>query len=172
MTLRIDDQVTPAFRRMRLTAPASLGVALDRAAVEVTNQAKLNAPSAFGTLRNSLTFTRPSRTRREIVAGFFKSRFVEEGTGTLGPTGRPSGLQQLPDAGIERIAQWIKRKGITPRTPGVTQEQLPWLIARKIARRGTPAQPFLGLALEAKRQRVVAFVAQGIRADTRKAGLA
>src|SRR3546814_3728838 len=42
--------------------------------------------------------------------------------------------------GVAGIAQWIRRKGIVPR-PGVTALQLPWLIARKIARDGTKAQP-------------------------------
>src|SRR3546814_13785625 len=43
-------------------------------------------------------------------------------------------------SGVAGIAQWIRRKGIVPR-PGVTALQLPWLIARKIARDGTKAQP-------------------------------
>src|SRR3546814_20758644 len=46
----------------------------------------------------------------------------------------------LSDQGVAGIAQWIRRKGIVPR-PGVTALQLPWLIARKIARDGTKAQP-------------------------------
>lgn len=48
---------------------------------------------------------------------------------------------------IRSILLWIRNKGITPRD-GISLNQLAFLIARSIARRGIPARPFIERAIE------------------------
>ena len=62
---------------------------------------------------------------------------------------------------------WIRRKGITP-VFARNQRDLAFLIRRKIARTGTPAQPFMEPAFDAVapklHDRLRASVARGIDA--------
>jgi hypothetical protein len=58
--------------------------------------------------------------------------------------GRRAGTRMPP---MRSILLWIRRKGITPRD-GISLNQLAFLIARSIARRGIPARPFIERAIE------------------------
>ena len=49
---------------------------------------------------------------------------------------------------LDLIEEWVRRKGITGRG-GETPRQLAYLIARKIARNGLPARPFVWPAYQA-----------------------
>ena len=128
------------------------------------------APKAEGDLHRNIQQGRITKLVHEIVSRARHGVFVEKGTGVYGPEGRPLGLGMLPDSGVAAIAKWIQRKGITARK--VTQAALPWVIARSIARRGTPAQPSAELAFNANRDRVQQLVAAAIARGIAELGLA
>lgn len=86
--------------------------------------------------RNGLTI--------EIVADFDYAAFIEFGTGprgqeTIGNTPTPPGWRWHSGNGgmppLEIIRRWCTRHGIPP--------EMAFVIARKIARRGLPARPFM-----------------------------
>lgn len=128
------------------------------------------APKAEGDLHRNIQQGRVSMLVHEIVSRARHGFFVEKGTGIYGPEGRPLNMGMLPDSGVAAIAKWIQRKGITARK--VSQAALPWVIARSIARRGTPAQPSAELAFNANRGRVQELVAAAIGRGIAELGLA
>lgn len=165
---------TGAVRGMALAGRLVLqkaGLALSQAAIVVRDAASVLAPKAEGTLSRMIQRRRAAVFVQEIVASAPHARFVEKGTGTYGPEKRPSGLRMLPDSGVAAIALWIQRRGIVPRSPGITPEQLPWIIARKIARDGTPAQPFMEPALEKSKPLIVSLIDRASRAGLAEAGV-
>lgn len=127
------------------------------------------APKAEGTLHRNIQGGRLALLMHEVVSRAAHGRFVEEGTGSFGPAKGRSGRLMLPDSGVAAIAAWIRRKGIQARK--VSQKALPWIIARKIARDGTPAQPSAELALNVNRPRVNALVQAAILEGLRELGL-
>lgn len=159
-----------AQRRAERAADAVLRT-LQAGAFRIERSAKRRAPVAFGVMRGSI------HTRGPVIAGIRKAisffvevgalyaKFVEFGTG---PAGRASadkspesqllrasigyahgaGSSKVPP--LDAIEQWVKRKGL-PRSAV-------WPIARKIARQGIPAQPFLIPAFREHKDRIAADV--------------
>lgn len=117
--------------------------AIGRGALELHREAVRLAPKADGTLIQQSGVEQRGVLERTVVFGARHANAVEEGTG---PGGQPTLADTLG---------WIKRRGITPRTPGMTEESLAFLIRRKIVANGTPAQPFAGPALDVMRPRLV-----------------
>lgn len=105
-------------------------------AFEVLGHAQQNAPSNFGRLRNSLTVDMGPRFRNEVSAtvgtDLTYAKAVEWGSRPHFPPVAPLEL-------------WVRRK---LRVPARRARSVAFLVARKISKRGTPAQPFLGPALE------------------------
>lgn len=104
-------------------------------AFEVLGHAQQNAPSNFGRLRNSLTVDLKSRTGEvsaTVGSNLQYAKPIEYGS-------RPHFPPLAP------IELWVRRK---LRVPANRVRSVAFLVARKIARHGTPAQPFLGPALE------------------------
>lgn len=118
------------------------------------------SPKAHGDLSRNIITGRIGMIVYEVVSRSAHSRYVEEGTGIYGPRRAAIGNQMLPNAGVARIAAWIARKGI--RAKFVTQEELPWIIARKIARDGTRAQPFMEPAFKSTQPRIQQLVRAAI----------
>ena len=114
--------------------------AISRSILEMARGARRNAPKAQSVLTNSI-LTRMSLDGLEGIARPTANygQAVEEGTGRYGPSGQASG--KLPP--VDAIQDWIDVKNIEPDDPTMTQEDLAYLIARSIAMRGTPAQPYL-----------------------------
>lgn len=54
-------------------------------------------------------------------------------------------------APISTLEQWIKAKGIQPRSPDTTPLQLAYLIQAGIAAHGSPAQPFAQPSIDAEK---------------------
>lgn len=107
-------------------------------AFEVLGHAQENAPSNFGRLRNSLTVDLKSRTGEvsaTVGSNLMYAKPVEHGSKPHWPPLAP-------------IELWVRRK---LRVPAARSKSVAFLVARKISRRGTPAQPFLGPALEQSR---------------------
>ncbi|WP_296050152.1 hypothetical protein [uncultured Alteromonas sp.] len=116
-----------------------------RATQEGTREAKREAPKADSTLTNSIAPKQLSYTHHQIITGPHYSRYVEEGTG-------PGGW--VPDKTME---DWLKVKGIRPRDPDMSMEQLVYLIQTHIFYTGTPSQPYLKPAAALIRKRLPAI---------------
>lgn len=139
----------PALLKMMQRHPTLFEQAINqifrRATQEGTREAKRKAPKADSTLTNSIAPKQLSLTHHQIIAGTHYKRYVEEGTG-------PGGW--VPDKTME---DWIKVKGIQPRDPEMSMEQLVYLIQTKIFYQGTPAQPYFHPAAQLIRQRLPAI---------------
>ena len=116
--------------------------ALGTGAALIQREAVRAAPKADGTLARNIQSGRLQVLLHQINSRAAHGAYVERGTGLYGPERRAPGKGGLGTNGLANIAAWIRRRGITPRN-GVTPQQLPFLIARKIARDGTRAQPYL-----------------------------
>lgn len=131
MTIRHNTpQVADALKRLPESVITEMDGALARGAVEITHEARERAPKDSSTLTNSIAPRRVTLLEHHITAAQDYASFREDGTR---PGGKPS---------LDRMMAWIRRKGITPRAD-TDARGLAFLIARKIAREGTPAQPFM-----------------------------
>ena len=150
--------VVAAFMRSPQVMASEVDLGLKRGALEVGRTERQAAPKAFGTLAQSVIDRRVASMHHQVTAGVNYALAVERGSG---PGGSPS-QQTLED--------WIRVKGIAPRTPGTTTRALAFLIGRKIRRRGTPAQPFAEPTLREKQPRVLQLVRQSLERGVRKVG--
>jgi phage gpG-like protein len=117
------------------------------AAFEVLAHAQQNAPVNSGRLRNSLTVDFRSRTGEvaaTVGSNLVYAKPVEYGSRPHFPPVAPLEL-------------WARRKlGV----PARRARSVAFAVARKIARRGTPAQPYLGPALEQSKGAIEAALAR------------
>jgi len=128
--------------------------ALDAGAKILQRDAQRRTPIADGTLRSNITTGRLAQLLFQVNSRARYGAYVERGTGLYGPARRSIGKCGPGPEGLDNIAAWIKRKGITPRN-GVTEKQLPFLIARKVARDGTRPQPYLEPAANPQNIRLI-----------------
>lgn len=145
-------RVLAAFEKAPRTMVKNVRRFLSRAAFEVGDEAKRNVPQALSTLVKAIgpeLDPIPALSAR-VIAGANYARYVEEGTG-------PGGVPPR-----ETLRAWLRAKRIEPRTPGADEDDLIFLIQRKISRHGTPAQPYMVPALEKKRSRVFDLINQGV----------
>lgn len=145
------------LQRAMLASPQILGKHLTRAIgrviQEMARDAKRKAPKAFSTLVNSVGAVQPSPVEGVVFSGVDYARAVEEG--------RDGGGRMPPRAHIE---DWIKVRRIVPDDPSMSQRDLSFVIARSIARNGTPAQPFMAPAYEDNRARAERRISDAINA--------
>jgi hypothetical protein len=120
-----------AIQRLARLAPDKLKVVIAESTINVHREARKNAPRDVGLLANSITFeVNDSGLTGEVSVNSAYGAHVEFGT-------RP----HFPP--IQPLKDWARRHGLP--------ENVGFLIARKIAERGTPAQPFLFPAAESER---------------------
>lgn len=124
--------------------------AVDRIAQEMAVLARIGAPKAHSILTNSITVRRPDKLTGEVVTGSAYARLVEQGTG---PGGWPPQQTML---------DWIRVHGIQPNDPEMDQQDLAYVMSRSIARKGTPAQPFMAPAFEQKKARAGQLLDQAV----------
>ncbi|MCB1788329.1 MAG: hypothetical protein KDJ33_18885 [Gammaproteobacteria bacterium] len=137
LELSIDSAgVQRAFNLSPAAASAELTKVVRRGIGVIARDARRLAPKAFSTLTNSIIATLVDPLAGEVAPGVDYARMVEEGTG---PGGQPP-LQSLVD--------WIRVKGIDPVNPEMDARDLAFVMARSIAARGTPAQPYLVPSLD------------------------
>lgn len=122
------------------------------------------APKAEGTLHHFIHQGRIAPLLHQVRSDARHAAWVERGTGRQGPR-RAGGNRMLSVAGVSNIALWIQRRGITPRAPDVTPEQLPWLIARKIAVQGTRPQPYAEPAGQSQEPQVLRLVRAAVERE-------
>lgn len=144
--LHTSTKVAESLRRRGAAALPVLDKALTRGALEVHREAVRRAPKADSTLVKQSGVEHKGVLEKHVVFHARHAVPVETGSG-------PGGLPTLSD-----MLAWIKRRGIQPRTAGMTPESLAHVIRRSIVAKGTPAQPFAGPALNAMRPRLSALV--------------
>lgn len=160
VSIRLDDaRVRAGFEKAPGALMRHISRNLHRGALEVSREARKNSPKAFSTLTHSITVERETPFRYRVGSGVDYAPMVEDGAGSGGRPPRQS------------LLDWIRIKRITPNDPEVSADDLAYVIGRTIARKGTPAQPYLAPALESKRSRLLQLVEQGAEAGLREAGL-
>ena len=112
-----------------------------RTVMEIARSARRHAPKAFSTLTQSIKHQMFDALTGEVAPHVDYAEMVESGTG---PGGYPTD---------EAIYRWLKVRNIQPRRPDMDQQDLAYVIARSIAAKGTPPQPYLKPALEENQAR-------------------
>jgi len=112
-----------------------LTLAVLRSVMEIARSARRHAPKAFSTLTQSIKHQMIDPLTGEVAPHVDYAEMVETGTG---PGGLPTD---------ETMLRWIRVRHITPRDPTMTERDLAFVIARSIAAKGTPAQPYMAPAL-------------------------
>lgn len=137
MELTLDNA---GLRRAMARGPATLSKHMDRAigriVLEMANAARQNAPKATSQLTGSIITRRPNPLEGLVEVGAEHGLYVEVETG-------PQGLPP-----VQNILDWINVRNIQPNDPDTSEEDLAYLIARRIATRGIKAQPFLQPAFD------------------------
>ena len=151
MKISIDhntDEVVRAFTKAPGVMMKAIDRKLERGALEVAREARINAPKARSLLTNSIRSSRVRLGEYLVSPGVAYAAPVEEGT-------RGGGWPSK-----QVLAVWMSAHGI--------DESLNYVIARAIARKGTRAQPFMEPALESKTSRVMDLVRQGVDEGLKK----
>lgn len=163
------DQLGRLYKLAALSGLAAVDRALGTGAVIVHREAVRLAPKAEGSLFRNIQPGRVAMLVHTVTSSAPHAGYVEDGTGWMGKNGPPRLVAQLPASGIAAIAAWIKRKGIV--SAHLTPQQLPYAIARRIAQRGTKAQPYMAPALEARGPQVRDLVNAALLDAFRAAGI-
>lgn len=140
--LRIDFEsqaLQQALARKPIELVRELSLVIGRIVLEMARTARRGAPKATSLLVNSISSVQPNALEGLVFSGVAYASAVEEGTGVFGRAVRASG--KTPP--VQRIEDWIRVRRIQPHDEKMTQRDLAWVIARGIARTGTPAQPFM-----------------------------
>lgn len=162
-TFTIDTNAGPLAQALR-NSPAILrrylSPALNLSAQNIARQGirniRANDSMAHSTLIDSVNFRMAvGGLEAEVFAGTNYAFYVEKGT-------RGGGYPNQ-----KTVIDWLRAKHISPNNPDMSESELAFLIARKIALHGTPAQPFMKPAFETEKaaaiNRVNAAVQQAIR---------
>lgn len=146
-------KIAEAIERRGADALRRVDGALRRGALELVNDAKNTMPRFRGETadRTGVEHGGPLEWRIRFATGH--ARHTEFGTG---PGGRPS---------LAEMIDWVRLKGIQPRDPAMSREQLARVIRRSIAANGVRAQPFATPSLNRMRPRL----SQLVRGATREA---
>lgn len=159
MELIIDaDRLQKAILKAPDVLERELDKGIGRSVHEMARSARRHAPKAHSLLVNSIDVERPAPLEGIVAPSMDYAQAVEEGTGLQGPQGTPSGV--MPP--IEHIEDWIGVAGITPNDPSMDRKDLAWAIARSIAEKGTPPQPYMEPALEENRARAERHIGAAI----------
>lgn len=145
-------EVAEALRLRADKALPALDRALGRGAHEVARDAQQEMPKFRSDTVRATGVEHVGPLRWHVTFGTEHAAFTERGTG---PGGAPSLAETL---------DWIRLKGIQPRDPSMDAAGLAFVIRRKIAREGVPAQPFAEPALLRNRPRLVELLDNAARA--------
>lgn len=147
----------PAFIAQYLT-PA-LDASADRIARTAKRNVENNGSMAYSTLRNSINKALSANGLEGIIKpNVSYARYVEEGT-------RGGGYPP-----VQTIIDWLRVKQIQPRTPGMSEKDLAFLISRDIALNGTPAKPFMQPAFESEKAATLARLDAAIQQALKAVG--
>lgn len=142
LTLTIQNQaLLKAIERGPRVLEKHMRLAVLRSIMEMARDARSFAAKAFNYLTNSIIQRQPSPLVGEVVAGMDYARMVEEGTD---PGGWP------PE---QAMVDWIRVKRIEPNDPSMDERDLAFVMARSIAMKGTPTQPYMQPAFDNNKAR-------------------
>lgn len=140
-------KVGRALAQIPGVAVTEIDKALSRGSIEVAREMGRQAPKYRSELTNSIMAERVGLLTHMVRArGKAYGPYVNDGTGEGG---------LVPFA---EILNWVRRKGITPRKPGLTQRGLAWLIRHSIVKQGIKPNPFADRTLEAMLPRLDALL--------------
>jgi len=143
MNLEIDSlRLERAMARAPVTLAREMESAIGRIVQTMARAARRKAPKAHSHLVNAIGAVHASPFEGLVAAGVDYARLVEEGTGPA-----RAGVAGSPTL-FDHILDWVKVKRLVPDDPAMDQRDLAFVIARAIALRGTPAQPFMGPAFD------------------------
>ncbi|END5526333.1 hypothetical protein ABMC86_001973 [Vibrio vulnificus] len=148
-----------AFRTAPELLAKHLRSGLDHAGMRVQKAAQLEAPQADGLLVKTIESLVISDLRRMITSSAnYNSLVVQE-----------TGHQGMPP--LQSVLDWVKVKRIQPKTPNTDQRDLAFMIARSIARNGTPADDFYDRAAEQTQDKVSDILNASVKMALKQAGL-
>ncbi|PHS20233.1 MAG: hypothetical protein COA86_02775 [Kangiella sp.] len=149
MSFKLHSNLTSVLLKIK-NYPKVLEPRIDNAAKEfihrVNRDAKLNAPEAETTLKNSIKVKRLGLIDYESKPEVNYANAIEEGSKKGGwPT-------------FQSMLDWLKVRNIKPHTKGFDLFDLAYAIRKKIYKNGTKAQPFMKPALKKNRKGLDAIV--------------
>jgi len=156
-----DEKVLRAFKKFPSAMIEAVSEGLFRGALEIQLEAKKRVPRATEDSFKRLAIEKQSKTRFLIGSPLKYAKVLELGSGPGG------GSPKDPTP----ILKWIREKNISPNDSEMSEDDLAYVMARSIARKGTPKQPYLEPALKAKESRVIALVREGAAKGLRQVGL-
>lgn len=160
-------RVQEAFVRAPRAMTRNLDRYLGRAAQEVAREERGKAPKAFSGLVNSIRAMRVSPFEWFVAPSKEHAVYVEEGTRSYRAGGGADAFGVMPP--VRSILDWIRVKRIQPDDPTTSLPQLAWMIARSIALKGTPAQPYVAPTAEKMRSRVIELAQEGVAQGLKEA---
>jgi len=135
------EQVKAALTRLVKGTQARVVTEVGRATRGTKAEARDRCPKAFGKLRSSIRLRYSNAGKiGEVYVGERYGQWVE-GIWHKGIIGRAKG--KWPP--IEPILAWVRKLGIAS-SWNVSEKSATYMVRRKIGKKGTPAQPFLGPA--------------------------
>ncbi|HDY7638768.1 TPA: hypothetical protein RQK07_003161 [Vibrio vulnificus] len=148
-----------AFRTAPEVLNQHLKLAVGKAGSLVSRTAREEAPKAESLLVNSIRSHVVGELQRMITSSLNYNSWVVQETG---PQGMPP---------LQSVLDWVKVKRIQPKTPNTDQRDLAFMIARSIARNGTPADDFYDRAAEQTQDKVSDILNASVRMALSRAGL-
>jgi len=141
------DKIGRALVQAEDVAVTEIDKALGRGSIEVAREMTRQAPKYRSELANSVMAERVGLLLHMVRArGKTYGPYVNDGTGAGGV---------VPMA---EMLNWVQRKGITPRTPGMSLRSLAALIRHSIAKKGIKPNPFAARTLQAMLPRLDALL--------------
>ncbi|MGL0933108.1 hypothetical protein ACSTEA_06825 [Vibrio vulnificus] len=148
-----------AFRTAPEVLNQHLKSAVSYAGSFVSRAAREEAPKAESLLVNSIRSNVVGELSRMITSSLNYNNWVVQETG---PQGMPP---------LQSVLDWVKVKRIQPKTPNTDQRDLAFMIARSIARNGTPSDDFYDRAAEQTQDKVSDILNASVKMALQQAGL-
>jgi len=143
------DKLRAGFKRAPDVVRREVNKGIDSSLFILEARAKKESPVDSGTLRaRHVTKTNRFRMIGELRPATKYARFVHEGT-------KPHWPPYYPGSALDR---WSKRHGNIP----------PYLVARKISRKGTKANPWLERTVKAERRNVEKIIQRSVNQAIKK----
>ena len=144
------DRLAEQLRRASLQVIRATDRAGQRVAIEAARIGKEDAPKSLSELTNSIRNEQIGVAFHRVIASAAHARYVHDGTtgGGVAP--------------IEVLRRWVRVANIRPRL-AISEDEMLYLIQRKIYNEGSKAQPFFNRALRTSRERMLALVPAAAR---------
>ncbi|EMP85035.1 hypothetical protein BFX18_09640 [Vibrio cholerae] len=153
-----DSALDEAFRKAPDTLNHYLKQGVSTAGSLVARVAREEAPKAESTLTHTIRSQVVGELQRMITSSLRYNGLVVQETGGQG----------VPP--VQSILDWVRVKRIQPKTPKADQRDLAFMIARSIARKGTPANDFYDRAAEQTQDTVHRILQRSVEEGLRAAG--